>query len=120
MGDYTWPEAIPSEPEQSGYEEKLSINAGIFEPDVGPPTMWRRSTLDGAAIKGNIIMTTAERDLFKTFYRTTLRDGTRPFLWTNPAYGVEARHIFDPGNPPTFQAIGAALWRVGLQIIRLA
>lgn len=120
MGDHSWPAGVPSEPEQAGYDEKLSINASAFEPEVGPPTTWRRSTLDGAAIKANIIMSTAERDLFKTWFRSTLKDGTRPFLWLNPAYSGEARHIFDPGNPPTFQAIGAALWRVGLQIIRLA
>jgi hypothetical protein len=120
MADPTWPATIPSEPEQSGYDEKLAISSSIFEPDVGPPTTWRRSTADGAAIKATIIMTDAERDLFKTFYRSTLRDGSRAFNWTNPAYGSSARHLFDPGNPPVFVNIGAALWRVTLQIIRLA
>lgn len=120
MGDPIWPTStVPDAPEQRDYEEKLSINAATFEPDVGPPTMFRRSTLDGAAIKCTIIMSEAERDAFKTFYRTTLRDGTRAFKWTNPAYGVEGRHLFDPGNPPTFKNIGAALWQVGLNIIRI-
>ncbi len=120
MGDHTWPVGVPYEPEQSDYDEKLAINAASFEPDVGPPTMWRRSTLDGADIKASIIMTNAEKALFHTWFRSTLKDGTRPFVWENPAYGVSKRHIFDPGNPPTYRNIGAALWRVGLSIIRLA
>lgn len=115
----SWPSGVPSEPEQDGYAEDFAANLATFEPDVGPPTSWRRSTLDSGKIDATIIMTTAERDLFKTFFRTTLKDGSTPFLWTNPAYDAEATHIFDPKTPPQFRPIGASLWRVRLSIIRI-
>ncbi len=120
MSDPSWPVDVPSEPESNDYRETLLPNVASFKPDVGPPTAWRRSTLDGGSIQASFVLTYAQRDSFKTFYRTTLKDGTLPFLWTNPAYGVSGRYLFDPENPPQFQSIGAALWRVGTAIIKLA
>lgn len=120
MADATWPTTVPEEPENDDYDETFLPNEASFQPDVGPPTSWRRSTLDGGQISASIIMTTAERDFFKTFYRTTLKDGTRPFVWNNPAYSSAGRYKFAPSSPPRVSAIGAGLWRVRLSLIRLS
>lgn len=120
MSDAVWPVSIPSEPEQGDYRETITPNLSSFTPDVGLPTSWRRSTLDSAEIQASFRLTYAQRDAFKTFFRDTLADGSRAFRWTNPAYGVEARYIFDPKSPPQFQPIGGALWRVGVSLIKVA
>ena len=120
MTDISWPSGVPEAPERDGYNEELRPNIASFEPEAGPPTSWRRSTVDSGLVSAAFIMTTAERDLFKTFYRTTLKDGSLPFSWDNPSYSSAARHLFDPKSPPSWQAIGADLWRVRVSFIRLA
>lgn len=119
MSDASWP-AIPYEPEQSDYREVTTPNVSSFKPDVGPPTTYRRSTLDMVNIQATFVLTGAERATFLTFYRTTLQDGILPFLWTNPAFGASARYLFDPDNPPQWASAGFDLWRLTVSVIKLS
>lgn len=119
MADATWPATLPEKPERDGYNEDVTPNVSSFDPDVGPPTAWRRSTLDGRKIRMSFVFTNSQRDTFLTFYRSTLFDGVRPFLWTNPSYGVEKRYLFDPKTPPAIESIGHEFWKIQVSVFKL-
>lgn len=121
MVDAAWPTgSVPYEPEQSGYSEKVQSNLASFNPDVGPPSVWRRSTIKCTQISADILMSGAELAAFNTFFETTLLDGSLPFTWTNPRYGVSKRYMFDPSAAPQWDSIGFDLYRVRLTIIKLS
>ncbi len=121
MADAAWPTgSVPFEPEQSGYSEEITSNLASFSPDTGMPSVWRRSTLQGSKVSATIIMSGTELAAFQTFFRTTLGDGSLPFTWTNPAYGVSKRWMFDPGSPPQWAAFGFDIYRVQLSILKLS
>lgn len=65
------------------------------------------------------MFTTAQRDAFYTFYDTTTKGGSIPFIWNNPAHSVPGLYIFDAGNPPQVDAVGFETWRVGISVFRL-
>lgn len=120
MADAVWPSTVPFEPEQGSYSEAIVSNLASFQPDVGPPTTTRRSTIKSTKIKAAFFMTTAERVLFETFFTDTLGDGSLPFTWVNPVYGVSKRYMFDPSSPPEWAPIGSGqAHRVACSIIKL-
>ena len=120
MSRPSWPTAtVPEKPEYSGYRDQRQRVTSSFQPDVGPPTHWRRSSLDFSRIQAGFVWTTTQRDAFYTFYNTTLQNGTLPFLWTNPAYGSEKLYVFDTQNPPEEEAVGYDVWRITVSVYRL-
>lgn len=121
MATAAWPGTIPSEPEQGSYSEQVVSNLGAFQPDVGPPTTLRRSTIKGTKIQAVFFMTSAELALFRTFFETTLGDGSLPFTWVNPIYGVSNKYMFDPNSPPNWAPLGpGSAFKVACTILKLA
>lgn len=119
MSDPAWPGTVPYEPEIDGYDEEVRSNLSSFSPDVGPPTSWRRSTLDSSNVRATILMTGAEYTAFMMFFRTTLADGSLAFEWDNPAYSATGRYKFSPDQAPRRVPAGPDLWRVSFSAIRL-
>jgi hypothetical protein len=107
MPDPIWPITVPSEPLQGSYAEKFTPKLSIFQPDVGPPTTLRKTTLRSAALECSFRMTGAELDLFLDFFHEDLEGGALTFVWTNPVYGQPLRYRFDPASPPQWEARGA-------------
>jgi hypothetical protein len=120
MADPSWPSTVPSEPEIGNYREAVISGNASFQPDTGPPTSWRMSTLDSIAVQASFILhSDTERDSFKAFFRTTLRDGQKKFIWDNPAYDVPGVYLFEPENPPQLTPVGPGRWRLGVSVIKL-
>lgn len=121
MADIPWPSTIPDEPDQGSYGEAVVSNLSSFSPDVGPPTVWRRSTIKGTKIQFTLFMTPAELVLFREFFEDDLGDGALPFSWTNPVYGVAKRYMFDPQTPPQWAPLGyGAAYRVSVSLLKLS
>ena len=120
MSDPAWPTStVPDAPEYNGYGSAVLSSESSFKPEVGPPTSWRRSTLEARKITASFAWTTTQRDAFYTFYFTTLKNGTVPFQWDNPAFSATGRYKFDSDNPPAEEAIGYEMWRVTVSVYRL-
>jgi hypothetical protein len=120
MADQSWPATLPLEPEMADYKEDIASNLATFKPDVGPPTTWRRSTLQSSQITCSFRLTDTQKAAFITFFYTTLLNGTNPFKWANPAYGTTGRYLFNPETPPSIAPLGYGLWTVTLNLIKLA
>lgn len=120
MADPVWPTNVPFEPETSSYNEEILNANSTFQPDIGPPTTQRRSTLQATSISAVILLTQTERENFLTFYYTTLQNGSLPFLWDNPVYSTQGRYLFDPETPPSLPAAGFNLYRLTFRAFKVA
>ena len=56
MADPLWPASVPSDPEIGNYRESVISGNASFQPDAGPPTAWRMSTLDSLAVQASFIL----------------------------------------------------------------
>lgn len=120
MASPVWPTAtVPANPEAGTYSEQRLQSGSSFQPDVGPPSQFRRTTLKASNIKATFSWTGAQKTAFFAFYDDDLDGGTRPFLWTNPVYGVEERYVFDIGNGPQVSDAGYDRYAVTVSIFRL-
>lgn len=119
MSDPAWPSTVPDAPEYNGYGATPLPSGASFQPDVGVPTSWPRTTLDSRKIQASFVWNTTQRDAFYTFYNTTLKRGSRPFQWDNPAFSVTGRCKFDIESPPREEAIGFEMWRISVTIFRI-
>ena len=121
MVDAVWPATVNAEPDQGSYTEAAVSNLASFSPDVGPPSVWRRSTIKQTKISATFFMTAAELEDFREFFEDDLGDGALPFTWTNPVYGVSKRYMFDPGSPPQWAPIGhGSAYRVAINLLKLS
>jgi len=118
MGIAVWPTAVPDGPESGTYAETRIPNGSTFQPDVGPPTQFRRTTLKVSSVRATFSWSTAQRDAFLSFYDDDLDGGVRPFLWTNPVYNVEGRYSFDIASGPQISDSGYDRYAVTLTMFR--
>ncbi len=108
MPDPIWPATVSSAPLQGSYGEQFQSNLTKFQPDVGPPSVTRRSILKATRIECVFRMTQVELDDFLDWFHDDLEDGSLAFEWTNPIYGQALRYRFDPANPPRWEVAGFA------------
>ena len=114
-----WPATLPQCPILHGFAETPQSNVGSFDPPVGAPRRVRRSTAKSWLNDLTYRMTNAELVTFKTFFETTLADGSLPFLWTHPLTGVEYYWAFNPGDEPTITRTAPNASTVSFRLIRL-
>lgn len=120
MATAVWPDTVPDGPERGSYAEQRIPNGSQFQPRVGPPTQFRTTTLQVSSIRASFSWTTEQRDAFLSFYDDNLDGGVKPFLWTNPAYGVQGRYLFDIQNGPQIQDNGYDRYIVAVNMFKLS
>lgn len=87
MPDASWPIGLRSGG-AFGVSGGPQSNIDSFQPEIGPSISRRKSTYAVRSYQVELTMiNSAERDLFLTFFHTTLRDGNLPFLWVDPMKG---------------------------------
>jgi len=79
-----WPTTLPQRLQRNNYGESPGENQLRSNMDAGPAKMRRRATSAPRKISGTILLSLAELAYFKTFYITTLLDGTLRFTWNDP------------------------------------
>lgn len=73
----------------------MQANTASFTPDTGPPITRRRSTTVVKTYRISFeALSRAERDIFYTFFHTTLKDGSLPFKWVDPMKGRVGGDIY--------------------------
>ncbi len=112
-----WPTDLPQCPILNGWDETPQPNVATFAPEVGPPKMKRRST--AKTWLSNVVyrMTSAQLVSFKTFYETTLEDGTLPFTWNHPVNKTNFNWYFD--DQPKITRVTPATHSVQFKLQRL-
>jgi hypothetical protein len=119
MTTAAWPADIPQCPILNGWNETPQPNVGSFVPEVGPSKMKRRSTAKTWLSSLTYRMTTTQVVAFKTFYETTLEDGTLPFTWNHPVEKTNYNWNFDPGTQPMITRLTPTTHSVQFKLQRL-
>lgn len=112
-----WLAGLPRCPLPYESQEQLGDNSATFQPDVGAPMRRMRSTVAHDNVTLAFKMTRQQLEMFKSFYRTTLRHGTVPFtLERDPFTGVAAEYAF--GSAPNVERVGADSFKVSFSTFR--
>lgn len=88
MPDANWPTGLRVAG-SLGVSGGPQSNLDTFQPEIGPSITRRKSTY--AVRTYNIelpMLNDTERNLFLTFFHTTLKDGSLPFMWVDPMQGM--------------------------------
>ena len=110
-----WPETIPQTLSMDGYGEAAPDTNLRSAMDAGPAKVRRRASCAVRPVTGRMVMTAAELDDFKDFYREDLLYGSLRFHWVDPwdsATAVEMRFT----APYTIAAFGPDAFEVGMSL----
>lgn len=93
-----WPGTVNQNAITNTYHEKKDRNVATFQPEVGPAMERRRTSVGSYTMSFDILLTTTEVAALKTFYDTTLADGSLYFTFTHPLTGatVTAKFVESP------------------------
>lgn len=113
-----WPAGLP---------QQLKIGASIGDDDsrltsamdAGPASVRNRFTAFTQSVQTPMIITGAQLEIFKTFYRTTLVQGSLSFDWTDPSDDTSVTYRFK--TPPKWVAVRSGvpnvrLWQATLDL----
>lgn len=117
-----WPADLPQTPERRSWSGGPREDRAVFEPDVGPPLLRGRTTADTCSYAGTFpLLTHAQVQSFRTFWRVQLRRGVLPFRWVDPIHLDEGRWIIgrEGDRPYTLTSRGGRLFDLALTLIRL-
>lgn len=98
----TWPATLPQN-QFLGMTEQ-DDDAVLRTPmDAGPPSRRNRFTAITRGVRTPIVVTGAQKQVFDTFYRDTLRNGSLAFDWEDPTTDVTLSFAFR--GPPQWALI---------------
>ncbi|MCK5581330.1 MAG: hypothetical protein KAJ18_08665 [Candidatus Omnitrophica bacterium] len=102
----TWPASLPQ-------QHFLGVDIGddetrlISPMDAGPASVRNRFTAFSQQINTPIVLTGAQLEIFRTFYRDTLNNGTNTFTWTDPVDDQSVTLRFK--SPPRWKAVRSGI-----------
>jgi hypothetical protein len=102
-----WPATLPENP--SGYSEKAGRNTIRTPPDSGPAKSRRRFTKSVKTGRMEFFLTLDQMATMKTFYETTLKDGSLSMDFNHPWTGVLTEMYIT--EPPDFNSDGPLMVR---------
>lgn len=112
-----WPSDLPQYALARTYSEQPEINVARFDPSVGMPVLRPRSRIDTDVMTFATRMSDVQIESFNSFYKDTLIDGIRPFLFTDPR--TTATTIYAFTDAPDCKAIGPRHYDVTMKLRRL-
>lgn len=107
-----WPATLPQNILAQGYQGGMPNNQLRQPMSVGPDKVRRRGTVAVRPMNGSIRVIPAELALLKTFYETTLLDGTLRFSWVDPEDDTTAIELRFK-EPPAWE------WDDGYYLVKL-
>ena len=98
----SWPVGVPSSFEASGFG--YDADSGILRTDMdsGPPKVRRRFTSVSKNMKGTIIMTQAQFQLWEYWFEDVIAFGALSFVMPDPVHGsnMTVRIVAGKGSKP--------------------
>lgn len=113
-----WPDTLPLRPSGRQFSETAQDSRAIFEPDVGPAIT--RPRITEQIVMQEVVFPPVETALvetLRTFYGTTLKQGSLPFIWRDPVT-QEVRRYKMMGLPRVGGA-GSLHVQISIQLMRL-
>ena len=102
-----WP---PTLPQAHKVASRITRKSAVVRTDTGGGTIRTRLrfTTSGYQYSDRLVFTTAELDLFDTFFVTTLAEGSRSFNWIDPRTGNTVEQLIL--SYPQFTEISIGVW----------
>lgn len=108
-----WPVGLPQIPLREGYSESEPDVIKRTDMDEGPAKQRPKFTVGIRPFVLPLELETDQVDILKTFYASTLKDGTLPFAWKHPRSQTAMAFEF-MGVPPSFAPVGGRNFRTTL------
>lgn len=105
-----WPTTLPQKLRLFTFNEGLQNGAVRTSMDAGEDFVRQRFTAALEFHSGDMVMTTAQLAILKTFYRTTTLQGSQWFDWLHQVTGVAAEYRFLA--PPSIRPMSGDKWQV--------
>jgi hypothetical protein len=107
-----WPLSLQQILNADDFEIKFGSTVVRSDMDVGPAKVRSRYTDGVDQYSASILLTFSEYTTFRDFFKTTLNNGTLPFLFDDPMTGVSTAFRFV--DPPTISPLGGLTFRVSM------
>ena len=114
-----WPENLPLRPPDGAFAVQLIDPAIRNQPDLGPPLVRLRASVEWEIWQGTLTLTTDEKDQLLDFWRTDCARGTAEYQvlhWTSIGTEVTVRWGDIPGP---IEHVAKDYWRVGIHWIKM-
>ncbi len=102
----TWPVGLQQKLNAQGFQLGLGNTRVSSDMSVGPAKTRTRYTDAVDVYTCSVNLSFEEVATFKTFYRTTLSNGTLPFYFNDPFTETQATFRFAPDQDPSITPIG--------------
>lgn len=118
MANATWPSGLPVPIDESLSYEPLVDNIITTQMETGAPKRRRRFTNVPEAFTCTLVLTRAQVAILQAFVVTTLQD-VLPFDWKDFRDNSPATYVFQKRPGYNLTAVGANLWKVPLELMRV-
>lgn len=114
-----WPVSLQQKMDVAGFQKRIGRTRVATEMDVGPAKV--RSRFTDAVDVYDLQHTLDFNDIatFETFYKTTLGNGTLPFLFDDPFTLVQTAFRFAPDTDPSIRPLGGRTFTLSMTWERL-
>jgi len=106
----TWPETLPQYLQQQDTQHQAPDLLLVFQPDMGPPVVRRRGTVNYEVMQGSMIMTTAQLTIFRPFW---ISDCASEITFPDPYSGGTVTVVFL--EKPTWKPLGGGNFQVSMK-----
>lgn len=110
-----WPSQLQQKLEVSGFQFTPGNTRVATEMSVGPKKVRSRFTDAVDTYSCQVRLDFNELQIFLQFYKTTLGNGTLPFLFTDPFTESEAVFRFVPDQDPAITPLGGRVFTLSMQ-----
>lgn len=115
----TWPADLPQMPLLRGFSVEQEDNRIVFQVEVGPPKMRRRTSARTQTLSIIMLLDWNQRIYLKRFFERDLSDGAEVFEYRDPIEGDVGRFCFKSTIRYTPVRSDLSLFEVGFQLSRL-
>lgn len=109
-----WPATLPQSLEIEGYTQSPADVLLRTAPDAGPAKVRRRFTAGIEPVKGKIMVTSTQLGYFRTFFDTTLFNGSLRFNWKDPITAAAKELRFT--KQPSWTPLGGTMYLINMDL----
>ena len=118
MANATWPSSLPVPTDESLSYAPLVDNIITTQMETGAPKRRRRFTNVPESFNCTLVLTKAQVATLQAFVATTLKD-VLPFDWKDFRDNSAATYVFQKRPGYSLTAVGANLWKVPLELMKV-
>lgn len=114
-----WPVSLQQKMDVAGFQKRLGNTRVSTDMDVGPAKVRSRFTDAVDGYECQVLLDFSEVATFETFYKTTLGNGSLPFLFDDPFTLTATAFRFIPGQDPIIRPLGGRVFSLSMSWERM-